>query len=167
MSGTQKEASSSTRVQMLEQSGKHSEEEEKGEEKGEEAKQTEGSASGARLNSSKNEPQQPYEYGVPEVRVNAGLGSSMAVMTSGGDAQGMNAAVRAVVRMSLAQGVRVYGVVGGYSGLVFDNLRALHWADVGGILQKGGTFLGTSRCPVGIPPGVFCACIRTCVCIRT
>mmetsp|Transcript_8547 Transcript_8547/g.26506 ORF Transcript_8547/g.26506 Transcript_8547/m.26506 type:complete len:803 (-) Transcript_8547:12-2420(-) len=67
-------------------------------------------------------------------------------MTSGGDAQGMNAAVRAVVRMAMAQGVTVYGVEGGYSGLVFDRLRLLKWADVGGVLQKGGTFLGTTRC---------------------
>lgn len=72
---------------------------------------------------------------------------NLAVMTSGGDSPGMNAAVRAVVRRALDRGVPVYGVYGGYEGLVKggDSIALLRWEDVGGVLQKGGTFLGTAR----------------------
>lgn len=69
------------------------------------------------------------------------------VMTSGGDSPGMNAAVRAVVRRAIDRGIRVWGIFDGYEGLVQggDHIRLLKWGDVGGILQKGGTFLGTAR----------------------
>ncbi len=69
------------------------------------------------------------------------------VLTSGGDAQGMNAAVRAVVRGGLEQGMEVYGVFEGYQGLIDggDHIRPMAWNDVGGILQQGGTALGTAR----------------------
>ncbi|MCU0572330.1 MAG: 6-phosphofructokinase [Syntrophobacteraceae bacterium] len=72
---------------------------------------------------------------------------TLAVMTSGGDSPGMNAAVRAVVRRAIDCGLSVIGVYGGYEGLVAGgkSLRALKWDDVGGILAKGGTFLGTAR----------------------
>ncbi len=72
---------------------------------------------------------------------------TIGVMTSGGDSPGMNAAVRAVVRRALDRGVKVLGIYDGYEGLVNggDHIRPLHWDDVGGILQKGGTFLGTAR----------------------
>ena len=72
---------------------------------------------------------------------------TLAVMTSGGDSPGMNAAVRAVVRRAIDCGLNVIGVHGGYEGLVAggSSLRALRWEDVGGILAKGGTFLGTAR----------------------
>lgn len=72
---------------------------------------------------------------------------SLAVLTSGGDAPGMNAAVRAVVRRALDCGVPVHGVFNGYEGLVAggDSIRLLGWQDVGGILPRGGTFLGTAR----------------------
>lgn len=72
---------------------------------------------------------------------------TLAVMTSGGDSPGMNAAVRAVVRRAIDCGLNVIGVHGGYEGLVAGgkSLRALKWDDVGGILAKGGTFLGTAR----------------------
>ncbi|SMC17338.1 6-phosphofructokinase 1 [Desulfacinum hydrothermale DSM 13146] len=72
---------------------------------------------------------------------------TMAVMTSGGDAPGMNAGVRAVVRRALDGGMDVYGVFSGYEGLVAggDAIRPLGWNDVGGILPRGGTFLGTAR----------------------
>lgn len=72
---------------------------------------------------------------------------NLAVLTSGGDAPGMNAAVRAVVRRALDLGVRPYGVYNGYEGLVVgdDLIRPLAWTDVGGILPRGGTFLGTAR----------------------
>ncbi|MCK8603380.1 6-phosphofructokinase [Desulfoferrobacter suflitae] len=73
---------------------------------------------------------------------------TLAVMTSGGDSPGMNAAIRAVVRRALDGGLTVYGVRDGYEGLVQggDAIRPLEWKDVGGILAKGGTFLGTARC---------------------
>lgn len=72
---------------------------------------------------------------------------TLAVMTSGGDAPGMNAAIRAVVRRALDHALAVYGIYNGYEGLVGggDAIRALAWNDVGGLLQKGGTFLGTAR----------------------
>lgn len=71
----------------------------------------------------------------------------IAVLTSGGDAPGMNAAVRAVVRGALAQGWQVFGVRHGYAGLLGDDLEALAARDVGGIIQSGGTVLGSARCP--------------------
>jgi 6-phosphofructokinase 1 len=61
----------------------------------------------------------------------------------------MNAAVRAVVRRGLDRGVEVYGIYNGYEGLVHgggDQIRRLAWQDVGGVLHRGGTFLGTARC---------------------
>ncbi|MEP7187744.1 MAG: 6-phosphofructokinase [Roseiflexaceae bacterium] len=69
------------------------------------------------------------------------------VLTSGGDAPGMNAAVRAVVRTALERGVEVYGIHEGYQGMVEggDLLRPLRWNDVGGILHRGGTIIGTAR----------------------
>lgn len=71
----------------------------------------------------------------------------LAVLTSGGDAPGMNAALRAVVRMASAHGFEVFGVRHGYSGLIAGEFLALGPRDVGGIIERGGTILGTSRCP--------------------
>jgi 6-phosphofructokinase 1 len=73
--------------------------------------------------------------------------SSIAVLTSGGDSGGMNPAVRAVVRSALHHGIDAYAVHEGYQGLVEggDAIRRLTSADVGGILQRGGTVLGTAR----------------------
>ncbi|MFO7919115.1 MAG: 6-phosphofructokinase [Anaerolineae bacterium] len=70
----------------------------------------------------------------------------IAVLTSGGDAPGMNAAVRAIVRVGLAKGLEVLGVRDGYQGLIEDDISFLSARDVGGIMQTGGTFLGSSRC---------------------
>jgi 6-phosphofructokinase 1 len=70
----------------------------------------------------------------------------IAVLTSGGDAPGMNAAIRAVVRSGAAAGLEVYGVRDGYAGLISGHLSYLSRRDVGGILQTGGTFLGSTRC---------------------
>jgi 6-phosphofructokinase 1 len=69
------------------------------------------------------------------------------VLTSGGDAPGMNAAVRAVVRAALDRGAEVYAVYEGYQGLVEGGklIRPMAWNDVGGILQQGGTVIGTAR----------------------
>ena len=71
----------------------------------------------------------------------------IAVLTSGGDAQGMNAAVRAVVRTALDKGAEVYAIYEGYQGLVEGGPRIhkMDWDSVGGILQQGGTIIGTAR----------------------
>lgn len=71
------------------------------------------------------------------------------VLTSGGDAQGMNAAVRAVVRTALAVGAQPYAVMEGWSGAVKggDAIKKLCWSDVSSILAEGGTVIGTARCP--------------------
>jgi 6-phosphofructokinase 1 len=71
---------------------------------------------------------------------------SLAVLTSGGDAPGMNAAVRAVVRTGLHHGLDVYVVLEGYQGLVDDKVRPATSSDVGGILHRGGTVIGSARC---------------------
>ncbi|KAF2205988.1 6-phosphofructokinase [Delitschia confertaspora ATCC 74209] len=70
------------------------------------------------------------------------------VMTSGGDAPGMNGAVRAVVRMSIASGCEAYAIYEGYDGLVNggDMIREMGWEDVRGFLSEGGTLIGTARC---------------------
>ena len=71
---------------------------------------------------------------------------SIAVMTSGGDSPGMNAAARAVVRTALYEGVKVWGIRDGYHGLLEENMFEMESKDVGDIIQRGGTFLGTARC---------------------
>ena len=70
---------------------------------------------------------------------------AIAILTSGGDAAGMNAAIRAVTRSALNQGMDVYGVRQGWHGLINDQMRLLDARDVGGIIQVGGTFLGSAR----------------------
>jgi 6-phosphofructokinase 1 len=78
----------------------------------------------------------------------------LAVLTSGGDAPGMNAAVRAVTRGALAKGWEVFAVRNGYAGLVSGTLTPLAARDVGGIVQQGGTVLGSARSPeFAQPPG--------------
>lgn len=67
------------------------------------------------------------------------------VMTSGGDAPGMNPFIRAVVRTASANDIRVLGVEGGYEGLIHGKFRELGIREVGGILQRGGTILQTAR----------------------
>lgn len=71
--------------------------------------------------------------------------SSLAVLTSGGDAPGMNPAIRAVVRTALAHNLKVFGVEGGYEGLIHGHFHPLGARDVGGIIQRGGTILQTRR----------------------
>ena len=70
---------------------------------------------------------------------------NIAVLTAGGDAPGMNAAVRAVVRTALALGMRAHGIRRAYEGLVQGDICELGARDVGGIIQRGGTFLRTAR----------------------
>lgn len=69
----------------------------------------------------------------------------IAVLTSGGDAPGMNAAIRAVVRTGIDLGAEVYGVYQGYQGLIENQIEQLGPRDVGGIIQQGGTILGSAR----------------------
>jgi len=71
----------------------------------------------------------------------------LGVMTSGGDAQGMNAAVRAVVRTALNKNLEVYAIYEGYQGMVAggEYIREMNWNSVGGILHRGGTVIGTAR----------------------
>lgn len=71
----------------------------------------------------------------------------IALLTSGGDAPGMNAAIRAVVRTAHFNGLQVVGAIGGFEGLVNGEFRELGPRDVGNILQRGGTMLHSSRCP--------------------
>jgi len=70
------------------------------------------------------------------------------VLTSGGDAPGMNAAVRAVVRVGMELGAQVYAIEEGYKGMITggEEIRLMEWNSVGGILQRGGTVIGTARC---------------------
>lgn len=70
----------------------------------------------------------------------------IAVLTSGGDAPGMNAAIRAVVRRALENNWEVFGIRHGYRGLVDNLVIPLGARDVGGIMQRGGTILGSARC---------------------
>lgn len=72
---------------------------------------------------------------------------SIAVLTSGGDAPGMNPCIRAVVRTALFNGKTVFGIHDGYKGLLEGKIEPLEARSVGGILQQGGTMLGTARSP--------------------
>jgi 6-phosphofructokinase 1 len=75
-------------------------------------------------------------------------GKSIGILTSGGDSSGMNAAVRAVVRVALTKGITPYAIYEGYQGMVDggDKIRPLTWEDVGDWLAIGGTEIGTARC---------------------
>lgn len=71
----------------------------------------------------------------------------VAILTSGGDAPGMNAAIRAAVRTGFACELDMFGVRHGYTGLIAGDFIGLGIREVGGIIDRGGTMLGTSRCP--------------------
>ena len=77
---------------------------------------------------------------------------TIGVLTSGGDAPGMNAAIRAVVRTALAHNVRVMGIKRGYHGLLNEEIIEMQRQDVSEIIQRGGTILGTARCPEFMTP---------------
>ncbi len=70
----------------------------------------------------------------------------IAVLTSGGDSQGMNAAVRAVVRSALYYGLEVCGIQRGYQGLLNEDIFPMDLRSVGDIIQRGGTVLQSARC---------------------
>lgn len=77
---------------------------------------------------------------------------SIAVLTSGGDSQGMNAAVRAVVRSAVYYGIEVYGIQRGFLGLLNEDIRPMDLRSVGDIIQRGGTILQTARCKEFMTP---------------
>ena len=84
------------------------------------------------------------------------------VLTSGGDAPGMNAAVRAVVRTALSHNVQVMGIFRGYSGLIEGDIRPLEFRDVSNIINKGGTVLYSDRCPEFATPEGMAKAVETC-----
>ncbi len=73
--------------------------------------------------------------------------SKIAVLTSGGDAPGMNSAIRSVVRTCIASDIEVYGIEEGYYGLYHDKIKKLDSVDVANTINRGGTFLGSARFP--------------------
>ena len=73
--------------------------------------------------------------------------NKIGVLTSGGDAPGMNAAIRAVVRAGISMGLNVKGVRRGYAGLIEGDIMDMDARSVSDIIQRGGTMLFTSRCP--------------------
>jgi 6-phosphofructokinase 1 len=72
--------------------------------------------------------------------------TKIGVLTSGGDAPGMNAAVRAVVRTGIYHGLEVFGIMRGYNGMVDNDIFRMEGKSVANIIQRGGTILKTSRC---------------------
>src|SRR5450432_3532258 len=72
--------------------------------------------------------------------------SKIGVLTSGGDAPGMNAAIRAVVRTGIYYGLEVFGIMRGYSGMIENDIVPMHSRSVANIIQRGGTILKTARC---------------------
>jgi len=74
--------------------------------------------------------------------------SRIGVLTSGGDSPGMNAAIRAVVRTGIYNGLEVYGIMRGYQGLVEDDIYKMESRSVANIIQRGGTILKTARCKI-------------------
>lgn len=84
------------------------------------------------------------------------------VLTSGGDAPGMNAAIRAVVRTALSHGVEVMGIYRGYSGLIDGDIKKLEFRDVSNIINKGGTILYSDRCPEFKTPEGMARAVETC-----
>ena len=84
------------------------------------------------------------------------------VLTSGGDAPGMNAAVRAVVRSAILQDVEVLGIYRGYSGLIDGDIRPLEIRDVSNIINKGGTMLYSDRCPEFQTPEGMAKAVENC-----
>ena len=84
------------------------------------------------------------------------------VLTSGGDAPGMNAAVRAVVRTAITRGVEVMAIYRGYSGLIEGDIKPMQVRDVSNVINKGGTILYSDRCPEFKYPEVRAKAIENC-----
>jgi 6-phosphofructokinase 1 len=87
---------------------------------------------------------------------------TIGVLTSGGDAPGMNAAIRAVVRTGLAAGLKVKGIRRGYSGLLEEDIVDMDSRSVSDIIQRGGTILYTARCPELLKPEVQDKAVEIC-----
>lgn len=85
----------------------------------------------------------------------------IAVLTSGGDAPGMNAAIRGVVRSALGEGLEVYGILDGYYGLYHDKVIKLDRRSVSDVVNRGGTFLGSARFPQFKDPEVRAQAVKT------
>ena len=94
-----------------------------------------------------NDPSSPLKVNMT-LKAGSHKGKGIAVFTSGGDSQGMNAAVRAVVRFGLYIGCKVFFIREGYQGMVDggDNIQEADWASVSGIIHRGGTVIGSARC---------------------
>jgi 6-phosphofructokinase 1 len=78
--------------------------------------------------------------------------TKIGVMTSGGDAPGMNACIRAVVRTGIFHNLEVYGITRGYSGLIDNDIQKMDSRSVANIIQRGGTILKTARCKEFLTP---------------
>ena len=97
-------------------------------------------------------PDQPEAVGMDEEETLLSLDEKekpcLGVLTSGGDAPGMNSCVRAVTRMAISKGMRVFAIHEGYQGMVDggNQIRELFWRDVTDTIHKGGTVIGTARC---------------------
>lgn len=72
---------------------------------------------------------------------------NIAILTSGGDAPGMNTAVRAAAKYAMSKGIKVYGITRGYAGMLHDEIFEMSSKDVSGVVDRGGTFLLTARLP--------------------
>ncbi|MBY4678258.1 6-phosphofructokinase [Marinobacterium arenosum] len=92
-------------------------------------------------------------YSLPKLTRDVSL-NAIAVLTSGGDAPGMNPAIRSVARAALNAGIEVYGVQRGYSGLIIGDMALLDSASVSNIVQRGGTMLKSDRCDAFRDPAV-------------
>jgi 6-phosphofructokinase len=85
------------------------------------------------------------QYSINIFGINLKMMRKIGVFTSGGDSPGMNAAIRAVVRTALYNKVSVVGILNGYQGMIDGLMHELSFSDVGNIIQRGGTFLGSAR----------------------
>jgi len=92
-------------------------------------------------------------YKLPALEAVTNL-NAIAVLTSGGDSPGMNPAIRGVVRAALSQGIRVFGINRGYSGLIIGDLWEMRSSSVSNIVQRGGTLLKSDRCEAFKDPAV-------------
>ena len=94
---------------------------------------------------------------------------SIGILTSGGDAPGMNAAIRAVTRSAIYNGLKVYGIYRGYKGLVTDEIQEFKTQNVSNIIQMGGTILKTGREEPKnrLPTETGAACCDRCSACRT
>lgn len=92
-------------------------------------------------------------YRLPELEKSENM-TSIAVMTSGGDSPGMNPAIRAITRSAINQGIQVFGINRGYSGLIIGDISELKSNHVTNIIQRGGTILKSDRCPAFKDPVV-------------